>query len=366
MKTDIIIATNRQNQLNPNIKSNFRNEYHLPDKVYEYLWIEKKWAMRDDIDEIILDYISSKHLPRTQIEYANDIKQFKEFYDIKHNYEFLLLKHTHAKKYMIYLENNCNKLSPSIIKRRLSVLNQMFEYMKDYAEQITNENDKVKLLKNPFKLIKWPKVQQDSLKTSALTEKELNDLITVIIPEKDTELEIQTKQRDKLLILLHVQTWVRVDELLQAKLMSFSIHKEEYVSYWYKSKWWKIKESLIEFRLFNLIQAFCDRYWIGKNDYIFHPLSQNPLNYRKDKSISQVYYRKILKEYWAKAWISKHLKTHSLRATFITLLHTKGMDIQQIKDAVGHNSIAMTSLYIKSHMDSKESANKIMKGLLEY
>jgi integrase len=151
---------------------------------------------------------------------------------------------------------------------------------------------------------------------------------------------------------------------LQAKISSFNLYKDDFISYSYISKWWKIKESLIKSKLFEMIKWYCDRYNIGKDDFIFHSLSRNPLNSRKDKSISQVNYRRLLKYYWAKAWISKHIKSHTLRATFITLLHTKGLDIQQIKDAVWHNSIATTSLYIKNYNNYKESASDIMEKVL--
>ncbi len=199
-----------------------------------------------------------------------------------------------------------------------------------------------------------------------MTEDELNSLISVITPEKDTENEVQSKQRDKLLIILHAQTWVRIDELLQAKIELFKEYKEWFVAYLYRSKGWKYKESLIEQKLYEMLIAYCNRYWVSNWDYIFHPLSQNPLNNTKSKPISQVYYRMMLKNYWIRAWITKKLKSHTLRATFITLLHTKWLDIQEIKDAVWHNSIAMTSLYIKSHMNSKEKASNTIKKMIDY
>lgn len=370
-----------------------RNDFWLPEKVYEYLNISKDPELRDDIDEILLDYISSKHQPRTQIEYANDIRQFKiflslidkygwgdlpkdkseyahivkvekELYKNKANFELLMIKHPTAKKYLLFLENDL-KLSADIIQRRLSVLNQFYQYLKDFAEQMVQENEKIIILKNPFKLIVTPKIQASHLKTSALTETEINKLIWVIVPRNQTDLEIQLKERDKLLILLHIHTGLRVSELLQTKPESFSLTFENAIIK-FIAKGWEIRESLIELRLFNHIKAYCDRYFIWKKDYIFHPLSSNPLNNTKDKSISQVFYRTMLKEYWELAGITKHLKTHSIRATYITLLHLKGLNIQEIKDSVGHKDIQMTSHYIKSHLDSKKKSSRIMNGIVDY
>jgi hypothetical protein len=67
------------------------------------------------------------------------------------------------------------------------------------------ENSIIKL-SNPFLSINLPKINKDNLKTNVLTESELNALISSIVPEKNTEIEIQTKLRDKILISLHAQT----------------------------------------------------------------------------------------------------------------------------------------------------------------
>lgn len=77
-------------------------------------------------------------------------------------------------------------------------------------------------------------------------------------------------------------------------------------------------------------------------------------------------YWDIVQKYATKSGLGKHIGTHSLRASFITLLHSKGMDVVQIKEAVGHKSIQMTSHYIKSHYDSKKKGSQVMNSILEF
>jgi site-specific recombinase XerD len=166
--------------------------------------------------------------------------------------------------------------------------------------------------------------------------------------------------------LLHAHTWIRVSELLQTKLWSFNNYQDQNICIEYISKWWDIKTSLIEYRLFNLIKAYCDRYSIFKDDYVFHPLSNNTKRNIKSKSISISHYWVMLKYYWRKAWIEKEIKTHSIRATYITLLHLQWLNIQEIKDSVWHKSIQMTSHYIKSDDDSKKKSSRVMNWLLDY
>lgn len=55
-----------------------RNDFRFDEKVYRYLGIDP--SDHGDFDEILLDFIGSKNLPRTQIEYASDIRNFKEFF----------------------------------------------------------------------------------------------------------------------------------------------------------------------------------------------------------------------------------------------------------------------------------------------
>lgn len=233
-----------------------RNDFRFDEKVYRYLCIDPK--DHTDFDEIILDFIGSKNLPRTQIEYSADIRNFKDFFDMKTNGDLLEIRHQQAKKYVLELEHK--KLSPTVIKRRISVMRGLYEWVKGYIEQYVDTG--AKTIPNPFRLIKGPRVQQDIMATASLSEKEINELIASIQPEKNTGTALEIADRDRCMVLLHLSTGVRVSELVQAKLSSFQPYGEDNVVFRYISKGGEIKESVIEFRLYDRIQSYSDRYEI--------------------------------------------------------------------------------------------------------
>lgn len=125
-----------------------RNDFRFSEKVYRYLGIDPN--NHTDFDEIILDFIGSKNLPRTQIEYASDIRNFKEFFLMLGNGDLLTIHYQQAKKYTLSLSQA--NLSPSIIKRRITVMRGLFNWIRGYFEEYGDKNTKI--IPNPFHLIK--------------------------------------------------------------------------------------------------------------------------------------------------------------------------------------------------------------------
>jgi hypothetical protein len=60
-----------------------KNDFNLPIKVYEYLEIDL--SNYNNFEEIILNFISSKKITRTQIEYSNEIRHFKKYFGINNS-----------------------------------------------------------------------------------------------------------------------------------------------------------------------------------------------------------------------------------------------------------------------------------------
>lgn len=207
-----------------------RNNFRFDEKVYCYLDIDP--GNHTDIDEIVLDFIGSKNLPRTRIEYASDIRNFKAFFSMERNEELLAIRHQQGKKYLLALEQA--NLSPSVIKRRITVMRGLFDWIRGYFEEYGNE--KHKTIPNPFRLIKGPKVQQDILATASLSEKEINTFIASVVPDKDTETAKDMAERNRCMLLLHFSTGIRASELVQAKLSSFLPYGADNVVYRYVSK----------------------------------------------------------------------------------------------------------------------------------
>lgn len=207
-----------------------RNDFRFDEKVYRYLGIDPK--NHTDMDEIVLDFIGSKNLPRTRIEYASDIRNFKTFFSMERNEGLLGIHHQQGKKYLLGLEQE--NLSPSVIKRRITVMRGLFDWIRGYFEEYGN--DEHKTIANPFRLIKGPRVQQDMLATTSLSEKEINTFIASVVPDRNTDIARDIAERNRCMLLLHLSTGVRASELVQAKLSSFLPYGVDNIVYRYISK----------------------------------------------------------------------------------------------------------------------------------
>lgn len=361
-----------------------RQKWNLPKKIYEYLNISTKSEERSHFDEVLLNWLSQKHAERTQLEYALDVRDFKDFMDYEYNDDLLLVKPKDAMEYILDLEaeerkirkwilwwkvrkmTRQRKVGKSLIHRRIIALRGMYIFLKDYIEQFVDSG--AKTIANPFKLIKVPKIQKNLLSTAPALSNDVNKLFEVITPDDPSSLsQRQSCERLKLMIALQASTGIRVSELLQCKIFAFEpLEGSEQVVYRFKAKWGVIRDTIIEYRLYNKLKAYADRYNILPEEYLFHPIARNPLNNRKDKAVSVSFYGTEIKKYAARAGISKDLKTHSFRSGFITDLHLDGYDIQEIKDAVGHASIIQTSAYVRAWEKSKIKASRSRSSHLEY
>ncbi len=59
------------------------------------------------------------------------------------------------------------------------------------------------------------------------------------------------------------------------------------------------------------------------------------------------------------AGIAKRITPHSLRHTFATQKRERGVDVFQLRDYLGHASIATTQIYV--HLNTKDAA-KVMEA----
>jgi integrase len=89
------------------------------------------------------------------------------------------------------------------------------------------------------------------------------------------------------------------------------------------------------------------------NDYFFTAV---PTKRKAGSSITRELFNREINSILIQASerLGKFLRSHSFRATFITDLLESGASIYQVKDIVGHSSIASTSVYQRSFLSQKE------------
>jgi integrase/recombinase XerD len=203
--------------------------------------------------------------------------------------------------------------SPRTISRKISSIQSFFKYL-----------EKMKLIKNNIsEELEKPKIPKSLPKY--LKENEGLDLLSSIY-----------SKRDLAIITLFLNCGMRISELIS------------------------INRSQIENDTLTIVGKGNKERVVYLNEYCFHVLKEY-LQQRKDnnealfisnynKRISKSAVQKLVKKYLTKIGRGD-LSTHKLRHTAATSLLQNGVDIVEIKEILGHESIATTQIY--THVDSE-------------
>ncbi len=81
--------------------------------------------------------------------------------------------------------------------------------------------------------------------------------------------------------------------------------------------------------------------------------SSRPFNYEKN------YITRKFKVYARKACLPESIRTHSLRHTFASILVMNGVDMQTIKELLGHSSLKVTEMY--AHLSPQHKITAVEK-----
>ncbi len=87
-------------------------------------------------------------------------------------------------------------------------------------------------------------------------------------------------------------------------------------------------------------------------EYVFTTTSKHAAG----KKLQARYIQDVIYRYAARAGITKHISPHTLRHTFASDLYRKTKDIVTVKNALGHNSINTTMIYVHLNGHDLEAA----------
>jgi site-specific recombinase XerD len=197
--------------------------------------------------------------------------------------------------------------------------------------------------RNPLDFIK--NIRQPKLLPKYLTEDQQKALLKVSIDgykDHPNKWGRWLKDRDCLLVLILLDTGLRINELCSIK--KSDINLEEGILK-VIGKGGKEREIILSDRCIEAIKK-CP--WNGSEEILFFNQWRKNLNTR--------HAFRIVKEIGRKAGI-ENLHPHLLRHTYATNLRRKGGDLLLIKEALGHSSVSTTEIY--AHIGGQEYKEKL-------
>ena len=255
--------------------------------------------------------------------YKRDIKQFKEYLELKRiNYNKVTEKIVN--EYIKHLEEEGKKAST--ISRCIASIRSFYQY------ELRNK----KIKKDPTANIQSPKIEKKAPRT--LTYKE----VTLLLEQpKNVDLK---GIRDKAMLEFAYATGMRVTEIISLDIEDVNL-EEGYVTCRTGKKQRNIPLGKLSLK--------------ALKDYINN--ARNILI--KDESVKALFvnvngrrltrqgFWKIIKYYKEQAHINKDITPHILRHSFATHLLQNGADLKAIQTMLGHSDISSTQIYMQFQDD---------------
>jgi site-specific recombinase XerD len=302
-----------------------------------------------------LEWFANIQNSRTRRAYRNDLHDFMAFVGIDQPEEFRQVTRSHIIAWRNDLRNRL--LSPSTIRRKLSALTSIFDYL----------CEKNAIGTNPVHGVERPKEQSYEGKTPALSGDQARRLLNA--PPADT----LKGKRDRAILATLLYHGLRREELCNLRVKDLRMRRG-ILHFEIHGKGDKIRFIPVHPKAIALIQDYLEA--IGllavkegdtgqmehlaslkvKDTPLFRPIKNNTTG-TLDKPLSpDAVYKNIVIPYAREARIYfEGLSPHALRATAATTALEKGADIAKVQDWLGHANVSTTRLYDKRQSRPEES-----------
>lgn len=193
------------------------------------------------------------------------------------------------------------------------------------------------VVKNPARLVKRAVVGEPAIRS--FSEREVN-LLRAALERASSPSE----RRDRVLIELMLRTGVRLASALALEVQDLEL--EDGLAYVLHMKRGKQMTVRLDESLVDLLRGH-----VG--DETYGPLFLNddgePLS---DRSVQRRF-----KRWLDRAGIRRPASPHALRHTFATRMYKRSRDLEQVRVAMGHSSVASTSRYARRDNDERSSTS---------
>lgn len=285
--------------------------------------------------ESFKDYLQSqkRYSLKTSTAYCTDIAQIIEFAQSQFEIsEISQINSAIIRSWLVDLSEQ--DTHPSTLKRKLSSLRAYFKYLQKKGVVKANPAKDIVTPKVPGKLPKF-------LNTTSVEHLfDTGDLFPATFKGK----------RDKLIFELLYSTGMRRQELIDLTWTQCDFGKKQLKI---KGKGNKERMAPLSDHLTYLLEDY-------RTDVLkkFNLLPQTILIDSNGKSLYPEFVYRRVKKYLQKVTSIDKKSPHVMRHTFATHLSNKGADLNDIKELMGHSSLASTQIYTHSSIDELKKVYK--------
>ena len=284
-----------------------------------------------------VEWFANLNNPHTRRAYRNDVHSFMRFVGIKRPEEFRTVTRAHVIAWRKSLETR--NLAPATIRRKLSALADLFDYLCE-ANAISH---------NPVHGVERPTEGANEGKTPAISDEQARQLIDA--PSPDT----LKGKRDRAILAVLLYHALRRSELCALRLRDYE-DRRGIRHLRVHGKRGKIRYIPVHARAIGLIEDYLDAagHRVDTDGALFRSARRRG---RSETALSATaIYRNVVMHYAKRIGLSVHgFGPHSLRATAATNALDHQADIAKVQEWLGHADISTTRLYDKRKTKPEDS-----------
>jgi integrase/recombinase XerD len=282
-----------------------------------------------------IEWLANITNPKTRRIYKNDVAEFLAFTGLTDSAALRTVARSHVIAWCKDLE--ARALGPATIRRKLSALSSLFDYL----------CERNAVVGNPVDGVKWPATNNNEGGTPAIGDAQARRLLEV--PAPDTLKGV----RDRAILATLLYHGIRREELCLLRLRDMQ-SRQGVMHFRIKGKRDKIRFVPVHPMVQRLIEDYLE---IGKHgggiDFdldgpLFRPVANNRTG-RLDRHLDPgSVYQNIVIKYAKATGISAEaigVCVHSMRATAATNALSNDADIAKVQEWLGHANVSTTRLY---------------------
>lgn len=160
-------------------------------------------------------------------------------------------------------------------------------------------------------------------------------------------------RRDYALFLTFIATGRRSAEIRNLRFKDLERAGEHWIMHWH-GKGDKFGKIELPGQVRHALEEYFTGMWVDRQpesgDFIFVRI--DPTLQAGPRGISATTVSRLLRKYARQVGVTGRIHIHMLRHTAAMLRKTAGLDVQEIRDFLGHSSIQVTEIYLR-HLETK-------------